>query len=91
MVGLGADDIFASSFGVSLVDNCEPAASSDQPPPMVSGTLYRLPKKQKGINTVCYLASVEPGRENVASSAGSETRVRNIRLINAMVSSTPIE
>lgn len=44
-----------------------------------------------GVHTVCYLASVVSGRENVASSAGSEIRVSNIRLVNAMVSSTPIE
>lgn len=91
MVWLDVDDTFASCLGISLVDDCESFATSHQPPSVVSGTFYRLPEKQEGVHTVCSLASIERGLENVASSAGSDTRVKKIRLVNAMVSSMPIE
>ena len=91
MVWVGVDDTFASSVGIPLVDNCELVAASDQPPSLVSGTVCRLPQGQEGVYTVCSLASIGRGLENVASSAGSDTRVRKIRLVNAMVSSMPIE
>jgi hypothetical protein len=60
-----------------------------------SSTLVAAPspiiRKAERCFYVCSVARIERGRENVASNAGSDTSVSSIRLVNAMVSSTPIE